>query len=108
MREWDRQVERDAAPKRSPEGKARAKARDAARHRARRAAKKNGETGRGNRMNIKTLAYIHRILSSQERVLQKLYEKDVENNAGESAISSSLTKWEEAKEALTDFEGTEW
>ena len=69
---------------------------------------KNGETGRGNRMNSKTLAYIHRILSSQERVLQKLYEKDVENNAGESTISSSLTKWEEAKEALADFEGTEW
>ena len=40
MREWDRQVERDAAPKRSPEGKARAKARDAARHRAHCAAKK--------------------------------------------------------------------
>ena len=39
MREWDRQVERDAAPKRSPEGKARAKARDAARHRAHYAAK---------------------------------------------------------------------
>ena len=69
---------------------------------------KRHKTGRGNRMKIKTLAYIHRILSSQERVLQKLYEKDVENNAGESAISSSLTKWEEAKEALADFEGTEW
>ena len=41
-------------------------------------------------MKIKTLAYIHRILSSQERVLQKLYEKDVENNAGESAISMSF------------------
>ena len=59
-------------------------------------------------MNIRTLASIHRILSSQERVLHKLYEIDVKNNAGESAISSSLTKWEEAKEALADVEGTEW
>lgn len=59
-------------------------------------------------MKIKTLMYIHRILSSQERVLQRFYKTDVENNAGESAISSSLTKWEEAKEALADFEATEW
>lgn len=59
-------------------------------------------------MKIKTLMYIYRILSSQERVLQRFYKTDVENNAGESTISSSLTKWEEAKEALADFEATEW
>lgn len=59
-------------------------------------------------MNIKTLAYIHRILSSQERVLQKLYEKDVDSNAGENTISTSLEAWKEAKQALDDFEATKW
>lgn len=33
-------------------------------------------------MKIKTLMYIHRILSSQERVSQRFYKIDVENNAG--------------------------
>lgn len=59
-------------------------------------------------MNIQTLAYIHRILSSQERVLQKLYIKDVESNAGENTISTSLEAWKEAKQALDDFEATKW
>ena len=46
MREWDRQVERDAAPKRSPEGKARAKAQKAARYRAHRAKKEEASAVR--------------------------------------------------------------
>ena len=45
MREWDRQVERDAAPKRSPEGKARAKAQKAARYRAPQSEKGGGKRG---------------------------------------------------------------
>lgn len=52
MREWDRQVERDAAPKRSPEGKARAKAQKAARYRAHRAKKEEASAVRKEEPSI--------------------------------------------------------
>lgn len=52
MREWDRQVERDAAPKRSPKGKARAKAQKAARYRAHRAKKEEASAVRKEEPSI--------------------------------------------------------
>lgn len=59
-------------------------------------------------MNIQTLVYIYQILRSRESVLYRIYQKDIESNAGENTISTSLEAWKEAKQALDDFESTKW